>query len=74
MLSKAKAALAKAEAEAAVGVERATKAEELGHQRGCEEVMNFLRKVLMTLTPDFQEDNYSAVSYTHLTLPTKRIV
>ncbi|KAJ8429036.1 LOW QUALITY PROTEIN: hypothetical protein Cgig2_016941 [Carnegiea gigantea] len=63
-LSKAEAALAKAKAEAAVGVEKAAKAEELGYQRGREEVIGFLRKVLTTLAPDFQEDNYFE-AYTH---------
>ncbi|KAJ8434599.1 LOW QUALITY PROTEIN: hypothetical protein Cgig2_025025 [Carnegiea gigantea] len=41
-LSKAKAALGKAEATA--GIDKAAKVEELGHQRSCEEVMEFLRK------------------------------
>ena len=48
----------KAEAEAVAGIERAAKDEELGYQRGCEEVMDFLRKVLMTMASNFQEDNY----------------
>ncbi|KAJ8425077.1 hypothetical protein Cgig2_028794 [Carnegiea gigantea] len=37
---------------------RAAKVEELGHQRGREEVMGFLRKVLASLAPDFKKDNY----------------
>ena len=57
-LSKAEVALVKAEAKAATGVERVAKAEGLGHQRGNEEVMGFLREVLNTLAPDFEEDNY----------------
>jgi len=48
----------KAEAEVAAGVEKAAKAEEQGYRRGCEESVEVLRKVLMTLAPDFQEDSY----------------
>jgi len=51
-LSKAKAALTKAEAEATAGVEKAAKVEELGHRTGRMESMDFLHKVLITL-PDF---------------------
>ncbi|KAJ8421523.1 hypothetical protein Cgig2_018763 [Carnegiea gigantea] len=57
-LSKAKAILAKAKDEVVVGVEKAVKAEELGHQRGREESKEFLCKVLATLAPGLQEDNY----------------
>ena len=48
------AALAKAEAEAAVGAEKAAKAKEQGYRRGRKESVEFLRKVLMTLAPDFR--------------------
>ena len=48
-LSYVEAAFAKAEAEATAGVEKTTKAKELGHQRGREAGMEFPRKVLVTL-------------------------
>ena len=55
-LLKAEGALAKAEAEAAAGVEKVAEAEELGYRRGLE--CRISRKVLTMLAHDFREDSY----------------
>ena len=52
-LLKDEATLAKAEAKAAVGAEKTSKAKELGYRWGRKESIEFLRKVLVTLAPDF---------------------
>lgn len=51
-------ALSSAEAEAATGAEKATKAEQQGYHRGYEVSIGFIRKVLLTLSPAFYEEGY----------------
>jgi len=51
-------ALSQAEAEATVGAEKATNAEQQGYQWGCEESIGFFRKVLVTLSLAFRDEGY----------------
>ena len=48
--------LSKAEAEAAAGAERVTQAREQGYPQGLVRMLDYLCKVVMTLTQEFQED------------------
>ena len=45
-------------AKAIVGVERVVQAREQGYQQGRVDTLEYLRKVLVTLAQEFQEDSY----------------
>ena len=69
--------LAKAEAEAAVGVEGMAQAKEQGYQQGGAETLGYLRRLLVTLAQEFQEDSYfeaTSTMWTSVSEPRMKVV